>query len=140
MARPQTARKVRRFYQFIEAHQKQYAVKTMCRITYIRTWQGWLYLAVVMDLFSRKIIGWSTKPTMTRELALDAVLMAVRRRRPRRTLIHSDQGSQYGSDDWRRFCRANDLEPSMSRRGNCWDTQSRMALNARSNLTRAGIG
>ncbi len=90
-------------------------------ITYIRTWQGWLYLAVVMDLFSRKIVGWSTKPTIGRELVLDAVLMAVRRRRPRRTVIHSDQGSQYGSDDWRRFCRTNHLELSMSRRGNCWD-------------------
>jgi putative transposase len=90
-------------------------------ITYIRTWQGWLYLAVVMDLFSRKIVGWSTKPTMARELVLDAVMMAVRRRRPKHTLIHSDQGSQYGSDDWRRFCRTNHLEPSMSRRGNCWD-------------------
>ena len=90
-------------------------------ITYIRTWQGWLYLAVVMDLFSRKIVGWATRPTLGRELALDAVLMAVRRRRPRHTVIHSDQGSQYGSDAWRRFCRTNHLEPSMSRRGNCWD-------------------
>src|SRR6266496_4991950 len=206
MATPQTARKVRRFYQFIQLHQERYSVKTMCRllnvtrsgydawlkkpvsdraqedsrllrlirasfvashgiygaprifldlreagetcskhrvarlmrvnhlralhgyrtrrwsvgkpsvlipnllqrqftvtrrnkawvtdITYIRTWQGWLYLAVVMDLFSRKIVGWSTRPTIARELALDAVMMAVRRRRPKRTLIHSDQGSQ----------------------------------------------
>jgi len=90
-------------------------------ITYIRTWQGWLYLAVVMDLFSRKIVGWSAGPTIHRELVLDAVLMAVRRRRPRRTLIHSDQGTQYGCDAWRRFCRTNRLEPSMSRKGNCWD-------------------
>ena len=90
-------------------------------ITYIRTWQGWLYLAVVMDLFSRMIIGWATRPTIGRELVLDAILKAVRRRRPNRTIIHSDQGSQYGSDDWRRFCRTNHLEPSMSRRGNCWD-------------------
>jgi putative transposase len=90
-------------------------------ITYIRTWQGWLYLAVVMDLFSRKIVGWSTGPTIHRELVLDAVLMAVRIRRPRGTLIHSDQGGQYGSDAWRRFCRSNHLEPSMSRKGNCWD-------------------
>jgi putative transposase len=52
---------------------------------------------------------------------LDAVLMAVRRRRPRRTMIHSDQGTQFGSDAWRRFCRSNRLEPSMSRKGNCWD-------------------
>ena len=90
-------------------------------IAYIRTWQGWLYLAVVMDLFSRKVVGWSTGPTIHRELVLDAVLMAVRRRRPRGTLIHSDQGTQYGSDAWRRFCRSNRLAPSMSRKGNCWD-------------------
>ena len=90
-------------------------------ITYIRTWQGWLYLAVVMDLFSRKIVGWAARPTLHRELVLDAVLMAVRRRRPRSTVIHSDQGTQYGSDAWRRFCRSNHLEPSMSRKGNCWD-------------------
>lgn len=90
-------------------------------ITYIRTWQGWLYLAVVMDLFSRKVVGWSAGPTIHRELVLNAVLAAVRRRRPRGTLIHSDQGTQYGSDAWRRFCRANHLEPSMSRKGNGWD-------------------
>jgi putative transposase len=90
-------------------------------ITYIRTWQGWLYLAVVMDLFSRMIVGWAVAPNLRRELVLDAVLIAVRRRRTHQTVIHSDQGSQYGSDDWRRFCRTNRLEPSMSRRGNCWD-------------------
>ncbi len=90
-------------------------------ITYIRTWQGWLYLAIVMDLFSRKVIGWAAGPTIHREIVLNAVLMAVRRRRPRDTLIHSDQGTQYGSDAWRRFCRTNRLEPSMSRKGNCWD-------------------
>jgi putative transposase len=90
-------------------------------ITYIRTWQGWLYLAVVMDLFSRKIVGWAVKGTIHSDLVLDAVTGAVRRRRPRKTLIHSDQGTQYGSDAWRRYCKANNLEPSMSRRGNCWD-------------------
>lgn len=90
-------------------------------ITYIRTWEGWLYLAVVMDLFSRKIVGWSAGPTIRRELVLDAVLAAVRHRRPRHTIIHSDQGTQYGSDAWRRFCKSNRLEPSMSRKGNCWD-------------------
>lgn len=90
-------------------------------ITYIRTWHGWLYLAVVLDLFSRKIVGWSAGPTIRRELVLDAVLMAVRRRRSRDTVIHSDQGTQYGSDAWRRSCRSNHLEPSMSRKGNCWD-------------------
>lgn len=91
-------------------------------ITYIRTWQGWLYLAVVMDLFARKVVGWSMKPTLARELVLDAILMAVWRRKPKqKVLIHSDQGTQYGSDDWLRFCREHELEPSMSRRGNCWD-------------------
>lgn len=91
-------------------------------ITYIRTWQGWLYLAVVLDLYARKVVGWSMKPTLSRELALDALLMAVWRRKPAQpVLVHSDQGSQYGSDDWQRFCLANNLEPSMSRRGNCWD-------------------
>ncbi len=90
-------------------------------ITYIRTWQGWLYLAVVMDLFSRKVVGWSAGPTIRRELVLDAVMMAVRGRRPRGTIIHSDQGTQYGSDAWRRFCKSNRLEPSISRKGNCWD-------------------
>ena len=91
-------------------------------ITYIRTWQGWLYLAVVLDLFSRRVVGWSMKPTLAREIVLDALMMAVWRRKPRsRVLVHSDQGSQYGSDDWRRFCLHHNLEPSMSRRGNCWD-------------------
>ena len=90
-------------------------------ITYVRTWEGWLYLAVVIDLYSRRIVGWATKPTMARELVLDAILMAVRRRKPKKALIHSDQGSQFGSDAWRRFCREHHLEPSMSRRGNCWD-------------------
>lgn len=91
-------------------------------ITYIRTWQGWLYLAVVMDLYARKIVGWSMKPTLVREIVLDALLMALWRRKPQRpVLVHSDQGTQYGSDEWRRFCQTNGLEPSMSRRGNCWD-------------------
>ena len=91
-------------------------------ITYIRTWQGWLYLAVVLDLYSRKVIGWSMQPSLARKIVLDALMMAVWRRRPKQSVIvHSDQGSQYGSDDWIRFCHANNLEPSMSRRGNCWD-------------------
>jgi putative transposase len=91
-------------------------------ITYIRTWQGWLYLAVVLDLYSRKVVGWSMKPTLAKELVLDALLMAVWRRKPLSpVIVHSDQGSQYGSDDWLRFCRSHQLAPSMSRRGNCWD-------------------
>ena len=62
------------------------------------------------------------KPTLARELVLDAILMAVWRRKPKqKVIIHSDQGAQYGSDDWLRFCRQHNLELSMSRRGNCWD-------------------
>lgn len=75
-----------------------------------------------MDLFARRVVGWSMKPTLARELVLDAILMAVWRRKPKQSvIIHSDQGTQYGSDDWRRFCREHNLEPSMSRRGNYWD-------------------
>jgi len=91
-------------------------------ITYIQTWEGWLYLAAVLDLCMRKIVGWSMQSTMTRGLAIDALLMAVWRRRPKsKVMVHSDQGSQYGSDDWMHFCKDNGLVPSMSRRGNCWD-------------------
>jgi putative transposase len=91
-------------------------------ITYVRTYEGWLYLAVVMDLYSRKIIGWSMKPTLAKEIVLDAILMAVWRRNPKQeVIIHSDQGSQYSSDEWNRFCASHGLVPSMSRRGNCYD-------------------
>jgi putative transposase len=91
-------------------------------ITYIRTWQGWLYLAAVLDLYSRKIVGWSMKAILAKELALEALLTAVWRRKPTQpVIVHSDQGSQYGSDDWQRFCRMHNLLPSMSRRGNCYD-------------------
>ena len=91
-------------------------------ITYVRTWQGWLYLAVVIDLFGRKVVGWSMKSSLAKDIVMDALLMAVWRRQPKqKVIIHSDQGSQYSSDDWLRFCRANHLEVSMSRRGNCWD-------------------
>lgn len=91
-------------------------------ITYVRTYEGWLYLAVVMDLYSRMILGWSMKPSLARDLVLDALLMAVWRRKPKQTVIvHSDQGSQYGSDDGMRFCRDHRLQPRMSRRGNCYD-------------------
>lgn len=91
-------------------------------ITYIRTWQGWLYLAVVLDLYSRRVVGWSMKPTLARALVLDALLMALWRRKPcGSVVVHSDQGSQYGSKDWENFCKSHGLLTSMSRRGNCWD-------------------
>jgi len=91
-------------------------------ITYIRTYEGWLYLAVVIDLYSRTVIGWSMKPTMKTDIVLDALLMAVWRRKPKHpVIIHSDQGSQFASDDFARWCKDNRLIPSMSRRGNCYD-------------------
>ncbi len=91
-------------------------------ITYVRTFEGWLYLAVVMDLYSRRIIGWSMQKTLHRDLVLQALLMAIWRRQTRPGLIiHSDQGSQFGSDDWVRFCDEHGLQRSMSRRGNCYD-------------------
>lgn len=91
-------------------------------ITYIRTWDDWLYLALVVDLYSRMVVGWSMKPSLHRDIVLDALLMSVRNRRPETSVIvHSDQGSQYDSDDWKRFVNANGMEPSMSRRGNCFD-------------------
>jgi putative transposase len=91
-------------------------------ITYIRTHEGWLYLTVVIDLYSRAVVGWSMNSTMATELVLDALMMAVWRRRPKTpVMIHSDQGSQFGSDDFNRWCKDNQLVPSMSRRGNCWD-------------------
>ena len=74
-----------------------------------------------MDLFSRKIVGWAARPTIHRELVIEAIARAVKSRHPRNTLTHSDQGTQHGSDAGRRFCKANHLEPSMSRRANCWD-------------------
>lgn len=91
-------------------------------ITHIRTHEGWLYLAIVVDLFSRQVVGWSMQSRITRDLVLDALLMAVWRRKPEEpVLIHSDQGSQYTSHDWSSFLKANGLEGSMSRRGNCHD-------------------
>ncbi|END0702094.1 MULTISPECIES: IS3 family transposase [Enterobacteriaceae] len=91
-------------------------------ITYIRTQEGWLYLAVVVDLFSRKIIGWSMQSRMTKDIVLNALLMAVWRRNPQKqVLVHSDQGSQYTSHEWQSFLKSHGLEGSMSRRGNCHD-------------------
>jgi len=90
--------------------------------TYIRTHQGWLYLTVVIDLFSRKVVGWSMKKDPRADLVIDALLMAIWRRKPKqKVLIHSDQGVQYTCKDWQTFANANNLEVSMSRRGNCYD-------------------
>lgn len=91
-------------------------------ITYIKTHDGWLYLAVVIDLFSRRVVGWSAQPRMTTDLVLQALLAAVWRRKPKtRVMIHSDQGSQFTSREWQSFLGQHNLEASMSRRGNCHD-------------------
>jgi putative transposase len=106
---------------------RQFAVDTpdkvwVTDITYIKTHEGWLYLAVVIDLFSRRVAGWSAQPRMTTDLALQALLAAVWRRKPKaRVMIHSDQGSQFTSREWQVFLAQHNLEPSMSRRGNCHD-------------------
>ncbi len=91
-------------------------------ITYIKTHEGWLYLAAVLDLFSRAVIGWSMQSRIDRELVISALLMAIWRRQPNgKVLLHSDQGCQFTSSDWQDFLEANNFTISMSRRGNCYD-------------------
>ena len=91
-------------------------------ITYIKTHEGWLYLCVVLDLFSRRVVGWSPQSRMTTDLALQALLMAIWRRKPTgKVTVHSDQGSQFTSREWQLFLSQHTLEASMSRRGNCYD-------------------
>ena len=91
-------------------------------ITYISTQKGWLYLAVVMDLYSRRIVGWSMSRRINRHLVIDALKMALDLRRPGSDLIHhSDRGSQYTSDDFRDELEAHGIQCSMSGRGNCYD-------------------
>jgi transposase InsO family protein len=91
-------------------------------ITYIDTREGWLYVAVMMDLFSRRIIGWSMQPTLARSLVLDALRMAVHQRQPNAPVIHhSDRGSQYASDDYQDALIAAGITCSMSRSGDCFD-------------------
>jgi putative transposase len=91
-------------------------------MTYLWTAQGWLYLAVIIDLFSRRVVGWSMSERIDRKLALDALRMALAQRRPQRGLIHhSDRGSQYASADYQRLLAKHGLRGSMSRRGDCWD-------------------
>jgi len=91
-------------------------------ITYIWTSEGWLYLAVVLDLFSRKVVGWSLSRRMTRGLVMNALRMSYWRRRPNPGVIfHSDRGSQYCSRDFQNLLEMYGMKSSMSRKGNCWD-------------------
>lgn len=91
-------------------------------ITYVWTREGWLYLAVVIDLHSRKVVGWSMSSRMSSSVVCEALLMAIWRRRPKAGLIHhSDRGVQYASRAFRRILKAHGIVGSMSRKGDCWD-------------------
>ena len=91
-------------------------------ITYLWTQEGWLYLAVIIDLYSRKVVGWSMGSRMKAQLVCDALRMAIWQRRPGAGLVvHSDRGSQYASKDYRRLLKAHGFIGSMSRKGDCWD-------------------
>ena len=93
-------------------------------ITYIATDEGWLFLAVVIDLFSRQVVGWSLRHDMTRDIVIDALRMAWFKRHPGKQaglMFHSDRGSQYASKDFRDVLKDYGITSSMSRRGNCWD-------------------
>ena len=91
-------------------------------LTYVATHEGWLYVAVVLDLYSRRVVGWAMQPRMSQELVLAALRMAVTQRRPPRGLLHhSDQGGQYAGPAYQAFLARHGIRPSMSRRGDCWD-------------------
>jgi putative transposase len=96
--------------------------KWVADFTYVWTAEGWLFVAVVLDLFSRRVVGWSMSSLMTAQLVMDALLMAIWRRGwPGELLHHSDQGSQYTAEEFQRLLTEHGLRCSMSRRGDCWD-------------------
>ncbi len=99
--------------------------KWVADFTYLWTAEGWLYVAVVLDLYSRRVVGWSMQPHMTTQLVTDALMMAIwRRGKPDVLLHHSDRGSQYTSDQFRRLLHELGVTCSMSRSGNCWDNSA----------------
>lgn len=108
-------------------------------MTYIPTREGWLYLAAVLDVYSRAIVGWAMSHTLGGQLATDALAMAISKRGVPE-LTHSDRGSTYATSIYLDLIRKHGIRQSMSRKGNCWDTQSKITLNVRPSLTRAGIG
>lgn len=104
--------------------------KWVSDITYIWTEEGWLYLAVVMDLYSRKVVGWSLSERMTKQLVIDALQMAIWARKPPRGLIlHSDRGSQYCAHEYQQFLTLHGLVCSMSKRGDCYDNAAMESWN-----------
>ncbi len=104
--------------------------KWVSDITYIATDEGWLYLAVVLDLYSRLVVGWAMSERMTARLVCDALQMALwRRKRPRGVIVHSDRGSQYCSGDYQRLLLENGLVCSMSKKGDCYDNAAMESWN-----------
>lgn len=104
--------------------------KWVSDITYIATQGGWLYLAVVMDLYSRKVVGWSLSERMTSQLVIDALQMALwRRRMPTGVIVHSDRGSQYCSHAYQKLLKDHKLICSMSKRGDCFDNAAMESWN-----------
>lgn len=90
-------------------------------ITYIRTWEGWLYLNVVIDCFGRRIVAWRLRPTMCKEIVTESVLEGLRKEKPHDLIFHSDRGSQYASNELRKILKDNEVRQSMSGKGNCYD-------------------
>ena len=106
-------------------------------ITYVWTSEGWLYLAVILDLHSRRVVGWAVSDRMKKDLAIRALDMAVRLRNPPEgCLFHSDRGSQYASDNMQQLLRQNNILCSMSRKGNCWDNAPTESLWGRMKVGR----
>ena len=100
-------------------------------LTYVRRAEGWLYVAVLLDLWSRRVVGWATAPTLHACLATGALQMALQHRRPPQGLLHhSDRGVQYASGEYRELLKAGGLEPSMSRKGNPYDNAAMESFNA----------
>ena len=126
-ARPRTTVSDPRLPTFENVLERDFAAEAPDRkwaadITYIPTDEGWLYLSVVLDLSSRRVVGWAMKPTLGRALATDALEMALRQRSPDEGLIHhSDRGCQYASEDQQEILAGHQILGSMSRRGNCLD-------------------
>jgi transposase InsO family protein len=109
-------------------------------ITYIRTWEGWLYLAIVLDAYSRKVVGWALAGHMRTELVTTALQMALISRQPAPGLVcHSDRGSQYTSAAYRDLLDQHGLRHSFGQPGTCWDSKNDSRWQALTDLTRAGI-
>ena len=109
-------------------------------VTYIPTREGWLYLAAVLDLYSRAVVGWAMSRMLGTPLVIDALQMALRQRGRGPAILHSDQGSTYSAANYRQILNEHGIRQSMTRKGDCWDTQSKISLNVRPSLTHAGIG